>query len=100
MGMGACQVHLHHLDREVYLGGGDGGDHVKMDAGMHVDESEGRELGSECGSRNHARAAWEDHDRVMFSKGQMLAVAEGMFSFELRVDHFAVSLAVSRDVRT
>ena len=37
---------------------------------------------------------------VTFSKGQMLAVAEGMFSFELRINHFAISLAVSRDART
>ena len=37
---------------------------------------------------------------VTFSRGKMLAVAEGMFSFVLRVDHFAGSLAVSRDGRT
>ena len=37
---------------------------------------------------------------VTFSKGQMLAVAEGMVSFELRVNHFAALLAVSRDTRT
>ena len=93
--MGACQVHLRRLDREVYLGGGDGGDHVKMDAGVLVDESEERELGSECGGHNHTRAAWEDCNHITFSKGQMLTVTEGMFLFELRVDHFTVSLAVS-----
>ena len=58
---GAYQAHLRRLDREVYLGGG--GDHVKMNAGVHADESEGKKPESECGGRDHARAAWEDRDR-------------------------------------